>query len=414
MKNNLFGTCLLGLLLFVSPLLAQNPLESLLQNNPTLKKIVEQPQTYQVQICYTQINRDRNNKPIFTTYYHNVEENRYFYPASTVKLPIALLALEKLNELKIKDLDKFSPMTVDSAFTNQTAVRYDSTAANYKASVAHYVRKIFLTSDNDASNRLYEFVGAEEINQKLHQKGYKNVRIIHRLGVGDSEESAKYANPVHFYNQAGKEIYQRPLRFTNKTYPFNLNNLRQGIGYLKGDSVVNTPFDFSKRNYISLPTLHKILRSVIFPQETPAKNRFNLTEQDYQWVYKAMAMYPKESDYPKYTNPEENYDSFVKFLVFGSQKDAQIPANIRIFNKVGNAYGYLLDNAYVVDFATKTEFLLTAVIYVNADGIFNDNKYEYEEIGFPFLKALGQTILEYEQKRPKKYLPDLQRFNFFK
>ena len=66
-----------------------------------------------------------------------------------------------------------------------------------------------------------------------------------------------------------------------------------------------------------------------------------------------------------------------------------MPDNIRIFNKIGDAYGFMIDNAYVVDFENNVEFLLAAVLLVNENEMFNDDKYEYEEVGFPFMKRLG-------------------------
>lgn len=96
--------------------------------------------------------------------------------------------------------------------------------------------------------------------------------------------------------------------------------------------------------------------------------------------------------------------------MFSNSVDS-IGRNIRIFNKVGQAYGYLTDNAYIVDFKNGVEFLLSAVIYVNDNQIFNDDKYEYDEIGFPFLANLGKVIYEYELKRNKKFSPDLSKFN---
>jgi hypothetical protein len=81
---------------------------------------------------------------------------------------------------------------------------------------------------------------------------------------------------------------------------------------------------------------------------------------------------------------------------------------------VGDAYGFLLDNAYVVDFDKKIEFIVTAVLLCNEDEIFNDEKYDYESIGFPFYKNLGKVIYEFEANRPKKHLPNLDhlRFNY--
>jgi hypothetical protein len=54
--------------------------------------------------------------------------------------------------------------------------------------------------------------------------------------------------------------------------------------------------------------------------------------------------------------------------------------------------------------------MLTGTLYVNRDGILNDNKYEYEEEGYPFFKEIGEIIYEYELERNRKYKPNLQSF----
>lgn len=120
-------------------------------------------------------------------------------------------------------------------------------------------------------------------------------------------------------------------------------------------------------------------------------------------------MMPKESVHPQY---DSSYtDAYVKFLLFGGGGSIE-NKNLRIFNKVGDAYGFLTDAAYVVDFANGVEFLLSATIYCNSDGIFNDDKYDYDSVGFPFMKNLGRVIYDHELKRKKVFLPDLSRFKF--
>jgi hypothetical protein len=96
-------------------------------------------------------------------------------------------------------------------------------------------------------------------------------------------------------------------------------------------------------------------------------------------------------------------------LVFGDAK-SKIPPSVRIFNNSGGAYGYMVDNAYVVDFEKGVEFLLSAVIYCNEDGIFNDDKYDYQAIGYPFMANLGRIIFDYEVERKRLSPPDLSRF----
>ena len=120
-------------------------------------------------------------------------------------------------------------------------------------------------------------------------------------------------------------------------------------------------------------------------------------------------MYPGESDSPDY---ESTYDdNYCKFFIYGDNPNS-IPRNIRIINKVGEAYGFLIDAAYIVDFEEKVEFILSAVIYVNKNKIFGDNQYEYDSLGYPFLAELGRKFYKYELNRHKNYLPDLKRFKF--
>ena len=89
----------------------------------------------------------------------------------------------------------------------------------------------------------------------------------------------------------------------------------------------------------------------------------------------------------------------------GSEK-TPVPSNIKIYNKVGDAYGFLLDITYIIDTVNKVEFMLSGVIYCNKDGIINDSKYDYDNIGYPFYKNMGRLIYDYELKRKKAFLPN--------
>ena len=390
----------------------KNLIEQILRNasDTLLQQIVNHPAKYQVQVLYTQVNRDKNNYPEFTSYAYHLNPKQYFYPASTVKLPGALAALEKLNNLNIPGLTKNTPLKIDSAFQKQTAVITDTSAENGKPTLGNYIKKIFLTSDNDAYNRVYEFVGQQTLNRTLHQKGYPDVRLLHRLSVGDDAAHGRYTNPITFY-QDDKIIYRQPLVHNPETYPNKLKTTLVGKGYLLDDKLVNKPMDFSERNNISVQTLQEILRSVILPEAVPAKKRFNLSPDDYAFLYKYMSMQPRESEFPRY-NPQEFKDNHGKFLLPTDEQREQAPADIRIFNKAGWAYGYLIDNAYIVDFTNHVEYFLTAVILVNEDEIFNDDKYEFETVGNPFMRKLSSLIYQHELVRKKKHKPNLDKFRF--
>ncbi|MBI5808768.1 MAG: serine hydrolase [Ignavibacteriales bacterium] len=401
------------LLLIILPpcLYAQNNfIEKLLNDNKNLfGDILANIDTFEVQIIYTQIDRDKNNFPAFTTFKYRINPKDYFYPASCVKLPVAILSLEKLNNLRIKGLDKYTPLRIDSVRALQSIVASDTSSENGLPSISNYIKKLFLVSDNDAYNHLYEFLGQKEINARLHKKGFKDVKIVHRFVSGLSAEDNRYTNPIVFY-KSEKVVYKQLEQYNDKNYPFELNKLIKGIGYLDSkDILVNKPFDFSSKNYISLEALTDILKTVVFPEIQPAQKRFNLSKDDYKFLYKYMSMYPRESKHPGYDST--HYDSYVKYFLFGDSHKP-ITNNIRVFNKVGQAYGYLTDVAYIIDFEKKVEFMLSAVIHVNKDQIYNDGIYEYDQIGLPFLANLGRVIYNYELNRVKKHLPDLSKFKF--
>ncbi len=385
-----------------------NPLEMLLNSNPALKAVVANKDSLRIQIIYTKIDRNKRNKPLFTEYNYNLNNNLYFYPASTVKMPIALLALEKLNELNIKGLNKTTTMITDSSAKLQDYVYTQPNAADSRPTIENYIKQIFLVSDNDAYNRLYEFLGQEYIQKKLTQKGYSNAIIRHRLQISRTLEQNALTNAIKFYDTSGKIIYEQPMQKSNAGFPFL--DAKLGKGYMSKGKLVNEPFSFDTKNRVYLKDLHHILQSVLFPEKFDKNQRFNLTNDDYQFVRKYMSMFPGESDSPNYA-PTNYWDAYCKFLYYGSEKGSK-NTSFRIFNKVGDAYGFLIDVTYVADLANNVEFMLSAVISCNQDGIYNDDLYDYETIGYPFLKNIGQAVYQYELTRKRKQKPELSNFIF--
>lgn len=388
---------------------SSNILERLLLSHPDkFKKLTDNPAKYRLQILYTQIDRDEKNKPSLTTYAYRSDSNEYFYPASTVKLAASVLALEKLNSLKI---DKSSTFYTLKNRPSQLEIKTDLSAASGSPSVEHYIKKILLVSDNEAYNRLYEFLGQRPFNETMLSKGFKGVRLTHRLQTPLPRLENQYTNPIQLVDASGKVVYEQPEAFNDKPYGASIPILL-GKGTMNETGVVeNKPLDFSLKNAYPLQAQHEFLQRLMLPEAFPAEDRFNLSKEDYTFLYRYMSMYPTESKNPIY---KEEYASYCKFLYYGAEKKSYLNPSLRIFNKVGDAYGFLLDNAYVVDFDKKIEFIVTAVLLCNEDEIFNDERYDYDTIGFPFYKNLGQVIYDFETKRPKKNLPNLDhlRFNY--
>lgn len=382
----------------------ENLLENILKNDKeSFGAILDNLEKNELQIIYTQINRDSTNTPSFKSFYFNVDSNRYFYPASTVKMPTAFLALEKLQALEIAALNMNTTFLTDSAYSGQTSVLEDSTSENGVPSIAHYIKKIFVVSDNDAYNRLYEFMGQEELNAALKAKGYTNTRIIHRLSIPLSLDENQHTNPIRFIDN-DTVVYEQPLIKSKLNYNPK-STILKGIAHInKSDSLVNTPFDFTYKNFMPLEEMQQMLRSMIFPNPGAG---FELSPDHRNFVMQYMSQLPRETSHPKYDGTEY-YDAYSKFLMFGNSRN--IPNNIRIFNKIGQAYGYMIDNAYIVDFDSNVEFFLSVVIHVNENNTYNDGQYEYEEVGYPFMQRLGEALHAYELKRKRSVRPDLSDF----
>ncbi len=354
----------------------KNPLAHVLaSDNEAIRKVMDSVALYELQIRYTQIDR-RNDSILFTDYDFQVNDQNYFYPASTVKFPTAVLALERLNQ-------------TDSL---QKETRFYVEGDSIETTFAENVSKIFAVSDNHANNRLFEFLGQDAINETLQNKDISNVRISHRLGYHTDDVTTL---PLIIYlNDSTTGTTTPTINMAPKALA--LNSVSKGVGFYSDDELIEEPFDFSLKNHYPIEAQHQVLKRVIFPQNFPLNKRFNISDTQRNFLLSAMHTLPKEVGY----DSETYYDSYCKFFMYGDTKEA-IPDHIKIYNKVGFAYGTLTDCAYISDTKNNVDFLLTATILVNKDGVFNDDVYEYDEIGIPFLAALGRELHAYELNRKK-------------
>ena len=173
-------------------------------------------------------------------------------------------------------------METDSSFKGQTAVKRDTSSANGAPSIAHYIKKIFLVSDNDAYNRLYEFDGQETLNSLLWKKGYKDVRITRRF-VTATEEENRHTNAINFLQDVDGWV-RLPPAYSQLQFNFNKQILVGKGHFNRNDSLINEPMDFYLRhNNLPLQDLQKMLQSVLFPESVPVSQRFQLTKDDEQF-----------------------------------------------------------------------------------------------------------------------------------
>ena len=359
-------------LIFIENSYAQS-IRSILKNSESelINYVYKNKEKFEVQIILTELKKRKNGFTIHKKKF-NANKNNYFYPASSIKLPIALLTIEKINE------------NPDLNINSEFSIQGDSIITTFKKEITD----LFIISSNESYNRLFEFLGQDYINKKLKQKGFKDFSIYHRLSTKESDNLK--TKEINFYrngeiNQIQKSINNKPLT------KLNLKNLNKGVGFILDNELQNKSMDFSRKNYFSIEELNNILICLFFPEVSKNK-KFNLSNSQNLLIQKLMSSTPYDMGFDKNIYPN-NYN---KFFIYGD-KDGMI--NDNIYNKVGNAYGYSIDNAYIYNKNSDRHFVLTACIYTNANNILNDNYYEYDEIGIPFLAEIGRFLTNYNIKQ---------------
>ena len=340
------------------------PIEDALKSSKSKISIVKKNiKNHNLQIKLSVVESD--NK--FKDYSFNVDDEKYFYPASTVKLPMVLLALEKINEydnISIKTPFKLEDDTLSTTMEEE-------------------INKIFTISDNQANNRLFEFLGQDYIKEKFEDKGFENSRIVHRLSTSDSKNLN--TKKVFFFSDDSTLVFRS---FNKKSNKLELKNTMLGNGfYDESGNLVNEAMDFSNKNFISVNDLHEMTQRLFYPDNFKEKERFNITEDQFELVKKAMSTVPSELN----LDPDEYSDNYVKFFSRRDEKISSKEEKLEIYNKVGTAYGQLTETALII--SKNNTIILTATMTVNENQLYNDDVYEYDSIGIPFFSSLSKEIL---------------------
>ena len=359
-----------------------NPIELIIKKRePQLKPIYKNKENHNLQILYTKVVRDSLGMPSFIQYDYQADNNVYFYPASTMKLPIVALTLQKINELRNTGIN----ITVESKILLLSADQI-TTETTFK----DLISKVFLVSDNSASNILINFLGYNYFNQQMREKGLNTIVLNHKF------------NPDPYVKTDWK-IYtlDRDLISKDETQEIiehnNLDNLLQGKFQILNGEKVATPFNFKTKNKASLRDLDGVMKRIIYPDLFQEQDRINLSDQDYNFLRYWMSRFTFEDIGIEYQKDSQYFDSYNKFFIYGDSTNA-VDRKIRIYNKVGVAYGALTDISYIRDYQKKIEFFLSATIYVNQNQIVNDNIYEYDDLGIPFLAELARQVYKLEEQ----------------
>ena len=373
---------ILFLFLFQGCFLSENPIKKSMKNDNFLTEILKNKEEYEIQIAYTKISRNKDGEPIFKDFEFQVDENKYFYPASTIKLPIVVLTLDKINELRSSGIDITlkSKILISANHSKKNEIQLDTIT-----SFQNLIADVFLVSDNYSSNILIDFIGYNYFNTKMSQAGLKNTYLNHKFNPDP------YVNIDWLIQTVDKQLISSNQDQIIVTASQNISGLKKGENKFQDGSIVSGSLDFSQKNRHSIRDMHNLLKRIIFPSKLDKENVFNLNVEDYDFLRYWMSRYTYEDLGDKFRNDKKYFDSYNKFFIHG--KDTVVNnRNIRVYNKLGQAYGTSIDNAYIRNYQDDIEFFLTATIYTNKNKTINDNIYEYDQTAIPFLSKFSQSI----------------------
>lgn len=366
-------------LLFFSILLAGctgpdlDPIQHVLRSShPAMLNVLHDVKKYEIQIIYTRVDTLDNGQVSFDEYHFRVNDSSYFYPASTVKFPMAVLAMEYADSRDSIDI-------LTNYYTHPDSLIH---------SIDDEVRKIFAVSDNGANNRLYELLGRDFVNERMQALEAGPFRLAHRLSAPNSSRSER--DTIYFMSSNDTLLIEGGI--DQEIAAMDLKGILKGKAFMRNGQLVNQPMDFSKKNYFPLRSQHELMKRIIFPQNFRETQLPNLTPSTREALLRHMHTLPAQAGY----DPNTYYDSYGKFFLYGDSQEP-IPDHIKIYNKVGYAYGTLSETAFIHDEKEGIGFLLSATILVNEDGIFNNDNYEYDQIGIPFMAQLGREFYVYER-----------------
>ncbi len=361
-------------------------IEDRLRNKGDFGALLARPEHYRLQIIVTELDRTSSDRPTLVSHGYRVDAE-YFFAASAIKTFASVAALRKLGRLEGR-IDLNTPIALCGREDERCTRTLDRTnRRGKKITLGHEIRKMHLVSNNQAFNRLYDFVGHRELNEELQGLGFESLRVRHRMG--QQHTLGRTTPRVEF--QLEGEVFSIPRRESDLVQPpTELPGTKVGSAFINRDKkLVREPRDFALKNYVSMRDLHLLQLALLLPDLGGCPD-LGLSSQGHAFLLRAMTEDPSESDNPRFIEPRFAGRRY-KLMSAGIERVMPFD-RVRYVNKPGRAYGFHIENAYVEDTKTGRAFFVTAGIYVNENGVINDNRYEYDEISRPFFENLGETL----------------------
>ena len=367
--------------------------------DPLVDQVLREREKFRLQFLVSGIRRGADDKVRFEEY--SFTDGSYFYPASMVKLPAALISLEILDSLQIP-LNSFIRMNDDAGCGNTS---FRKLTRNGNLSFTDVTEELIAISNNPYFSLLFHFAGPAALNGRMQQKNLRQTRIYSAYTSCPKRADVKTSS-YQILDTAGREILSVPVRI----FPyaaFRDNWPAEARKRISRNRAGSQPLDFNDHHEYSLADIHGTMQRLIFPETFPGIQRFHLKPSSRNFLLRCLGLYPREMRNSAYHQPALYPDHYYKYSIIGEETSPHTSRNCRIFSKIGLSYGFVTETAYVVDFDSGKDFLFSVSMYTEGDGTEASGNYGYEKTARPFIARLSNLILEFlHTQLPDERCPD--------
>jgi hypothetical protein len=357
---------------------------------------------YKVQLVYSAIDT-KSDSTIIKTYEHLTDS--YFFPASTVKLPVAIVVLEKLNKLGL---------SMDDVLKIENSVecgskRYIQKLNEKEYSFRQILEELIVVSDNDFYNALYHFITPKELNARLNALGFTRTNI-YRSFTGCDIVDHLHTNTCFVLSSDGDTLYRQEQELLNlcdveECYIYS-SEKKIGAKHEHERKILDGPYDFNFNLEIPLEELNEMMLRLIHPKSFALNERWDLSSEQRNFLIRATALFPGELKNVKYRNTKKYPRTIYKYTLSGYLTTDY--DRLRSISKIGLSYGFTTEVAYVLIRDEGVVFQLAVSIYTNKNQTVNDGNYEYEEVARPFISEVSKLIYEYESNSEQTINEEVQ------
>lgn len=363
--------------------------EALGRGGPALQKALSAAEAHRFQIAFARVREGAT--PTLERRGLRADAE-YFFPASSMKVPIALASVHRMAELR---------RGAHRGYTRDATLRIDPIRGGdpFVTTFAREAFRALVVSDNASANRMLGLVGHREAHETLWKLGAASARLRTGFATGGELDPAELSPRVVVTGPDGAAD-ELPARKSDLALPpTEAKGLAIGRAAMIDGRRVEGPMSFADKNAMRLVELQDALVRIVRPDVVlDGSKAAKADADDLAYLKRALGTLPSVSGIAGYDRNVVADYQLVPFL--RGLERVRPRAQLEIHSKVGQAYGFLIDNAYVVDKKTGRGFFLAAAVYANPDEVMNDDAYAYDSVAFPVLADVAEAVARWVFETP--------------